>query len=615
MKGSCKKQGVLRLLWAFVLAVLGALAFSMKIEVSGFSKHANVTLADNTLLWSVLTGMLTVFYLKAGEKPFSVRDRLLVGIPAVIFGFLNVIGHSLYVLDSWDFLFGNAYQCIVGSASAFGYAALFYYAIKCVFLALDQARSDQQDGRCLCDRHPRLFPAVVIGAVLCLWLIVYFPGYTNNDINYQFRQFFGIDAMTNSHPVLSTVIMGVCMKAGKTIGSDALGLFLYMLTQAAMFTVAFSAVCRAAHEFRLPKPIRVPILLFYAVLPVWGAYSVQGMKDGLFASVFTLFVLYCLRFAVSLCRDEKNSPSFYVRFAVFSVLTALLRSKLEVIVAAVLVIGVLCTLRKKSHFSAMLGTCLVAVTMSFGFIYGLLPALGVIKCNNTESLSIPFQQVARIVREHPDEIERETIDAVLDYELLPEVYMPVLSDPVKDTYKIRDAADEAEKTDAFLREWKRLAKRYPADALQATLANVFGYFSFTPSIQTQNGHTGMCFFLADELHKGRTSTETYTVTYPKTLAPVRKAVLTAAYLYDAVPVLNLLYACAFYFWGVLMLTLYLLSRGGIRFALPAMAPLLLQIGCLGSSVNDCFRYEAPIAAAFPVLIIAAFLAKAVAAKR
>ena len=61
-----RPRALLQTLACFVLAALGVVAFSTKIEVSGFSQHSNITLADNTLLWSALGLLLTWFYLRAG---------------------------------------------------------------------------------------------------------------------------------------------------------------------------------------------------------------------------------------------------------------------------------------------------------------------------------------------------------------------------------------------------------------------------------------------------------------------------------------------------------------------------------------------------------------------
>jgi len=155
--------------------------------------------------------------------------------------------------------------------------------------------------------------------------------------------------------------------------------------------------------------------------------------------------------------------------------------------------------------------------------------------------------------------------------------------------------------------------KYPDAYVQATLGNSYGYYSFTPSIQTQNGHTGMCFMLYRGEGNGVAVSETYQLQFPTVLEPIRKIVNMAAYLVDAVPVINLLYACAFYFWGTLLLALYVLRRKQPRYLAVMLPVITLMIGCIGSSVNDCFRYEVPVVAAFPIVVLCAVLAAKTAA--
>lgn len=57
-----------------------------------------------------------------------------------------------------------------------------------------------------------------------------------------------------------------------------------------------------------------------------------------------------------------------------------------------------------------------------------------------EALSLPFQQTARYVKEHEEEVtqeEKEAIKGVLAYNKLGKYYNPKISDPVKATYKKR----------------------------------------------------------------------------------------------------------------------------------------------------------------------------------
>ena len=612
-----RPRALFQTLACFVLAALGVVAFSTKIEVSGFSQHSNITLADNTLLWSALGLLLTWFYLRAGILKKQ-RGGLGLAILSLAFGFLNVLGHSMYYLDSWDFLFGNLYQCMLGSLCALGYAALFYAVGTALFSALDAGRFSRQAADRpsprglygLYERRPFLCAAAALSLCYLVWLIVFYPGCTNYDINYQLRQFFGLEPWTNSHPALSTAIMGSCMWLGKLLSSDNLGMFLYMLLQAAAFVLVFSAIVVRIRALSGSRVLELGTLAFFALLPVWGGYAVQGMKDGLFSAVFAWYVLETLGLFVGAKGGKALSKAACVRFGLSALLTCLLRSAVIFLVLPSMACLVLFLLRGANRRRAAMAGISAAV-LALGFIYALLPALGVIRCNRAESRSIPFQQTARAVRDHWDTLtgeEKAAIDAVLDVETIGEVYMPVLSDPVKDTYRQRDLPTEEEALAAYQKTWLAMFRKYPAAYLQATLGNSFGYYSFTPSIQTTNGHTGMCFMFYRGDSNGVAASETYRLQFPRGLEPVRSLFSLGALLVDAVPVVNLLYACAFYFWGTLLIALYAFTRRQRGYLAVLMPVILLMLGCIGSSVNDSFRYEAPIAAAFPLVLLCGALA-------
>lgn len=96
---AARRAAFFRPLVCFVFAVLGVLAFSTRVEVSGFSEHSNIALAGNTLLWSSLCLLLTMFYLRVDLSKRR-RGGLGLALISLVFGFMNVIGHSMYYLDS-----------------------------------------------------------------------------------------------------------------------------------------------------------------------------------------------------------------------------------------------------------------------------------------------------------------------------------------------------------------------------------------------------------------------------------------------------------------------------------------------------------------------------------
>lgn len=126
-------------------------------------------------------------------------------------------------------------------------------------------------------------------------------------------------------------------------------------------------------------------------------------------------------------------------------------------------------------WKSILVAFLIPVVLILGYQRVLLPACGVEDNGPKEALSIPFQQTARYVRDYGAEVtaeEAEIIGKVLDYENLAELYDPITSDPVKYTYHAETTGELLD----YFRVWAIQLVKHPANAVEATMNNAYGWF-------------------------------------------------------------------------------------------------------------------------------------------
>ncbi len=92
-----------------------------------------------------------------------------------------------------------------------------------------------------------------------------------------------------------------------------------------------------------------------------------------------------------------------------------------------------------------------------------------------EMLSVPAQQIARVVQYHEAELKQEDREALAAVwgENLPE-YVPVIADRSK-----KDIAGDGETLRIFAKEWVSLGLRYPGEYLQAFLLKNKGMWDVT----------------------------------------------------------------------------------------------------------------------------------------
>ena len=290
-----------------------------------------------------------------------------------------------------------------------------------------------------------------------------------------------------------------------------------------------------------------------------------------------------------------------ILYGMSALLIALFRNNCVYVAAPVTVLLVIYLLvkREKWYYSLVIVLLLGGYFAfnSYIFNYG-----GVEKGSAREALSIPFQQTARTVRDHGDEIteeERMAIDGLLDYDSLAESYDPLISDPIKDNAK---SGVGKEAILNYFVTWFKMFFKYPLTYIEAGLGQSYGYYAFTPQFPygAGNYNSGMTIFNWIEVE---TFQEYYSFHYIETWETGRNVLAAWAELWDKIPILNLTNRLPLYTWTILLMGYYLLRKRRFAEILPVLALLLMILTCMASPVNGCFRYFASVAASFPALFL------------
>lgn len=103
-----------------------------------------------------------------------------------------------------------------------------------------------------------------------------------------------------------------------------------------------------------------------------------------------------------------------------------------------LIIGRKIILQSRKAKLSFLSSITLIILIPLFINFTLATAYDIQKGSVKEMLSLPFQQTARYIVNHGDEIseeERQVIDRILDYNSLAQNYNPILSDAVKTTFK------------------------------------------------------------------------------------------------------------------------------------------------------------------------------------
>lgn len=551
--------------------------------------------------WSVGAAALAVVFYRIGRHRAQ-RPGIAVALLGAVFAVAQVLGLSICKLDSWAFVSENAYQRMVAAFCVVGYAVLFYYAVWGAYLLLERAGASAGGvARHRWSRWFEKYPARVSGGLMLLgwlpWVLACLPGSVDWDSHTQICQVLGSMEMTDHHTVLSTWLHGGLLLLGRAMGSDNLGVFLYIVLQCLVCAWAYGQLVAFCAKLGCPRGFQYGVTGFFALVPAWGAFAQTMVKDTLFAAVFTAFAVYTADLLL-FPEPYQKQRSLWVRYLVVALLVCLLRKNGSYAVVPTLVLVLLFvakgTLRKRC---AALTVGVAALYVAFNLFTGVV--LAIPRAGDNLLLSIPLQQTGRYVKVYGGEVteeERQAIDAVVTYEEIAQSYEPEISDGMMGLYK----NPSQEELNAYFRVWLSMFLKHPSCYLQATQANSYGYYTI---VESRSPYEYYMY-----INQPSMEWKELDISYLDATGGARYALYQWGMFFKRIPLLGLLTNRGFVVWGLVCLLCWLVRR---RFwkAVPLAGCLgIYWLTLIASPVNDLLRYFLPILGCAPLMVAIAVYA-------
>ena len=339
--------------------------------------------------------------------------------------------------------------------------------------------------------------------LMILWLphiIISFPAYVCYDAWEQLAQYYGLRPFSAHHPPIMTLIMGSFVQFGRLLLNANLGLFLFIVFQTVCVATIEAYLFVLFRDLRTPTWIRIISLLMCVFVPYYTDYIGVLIKDNLYSYMILLF-------HIELVYLVKNEKLFFekwqhpVLWFVSVIGTLLFRNNgayviypFFVVIFAILIKRRIDRKKQNKVVSArnerlMLMMLFLPIILASAVTTYTTHHYKIEKGSIREALSLPMQQTARYVKTHDGEVteeEREAISAVLDYELLAEVYDPKFSDPVKIHFKYSPTREELLH---YFCVWAKQFTKHPETYCAATLNQ--NYYLFYPFVALDKVYTKM----------------------------------------------------------------------------------------------------------------------------
>lgn len=448
---------------------IGNLAQSAALYGS-FSLFTKLFPAPSTLMPSILWFALLVLRLKAPGKGQVTIYRYEYFF-ALLFSCVLLAGHSLQLSNSLVILTANKPSFCLTLVSLCGLTLLSVNMLRWMKYVCLQIPKCQIAFPKLWNRHPFLFPFVVIFLLWLPFAIAKYPGGIDFDSYYQILEPMGLQPLSNHWPISSSYFFAGCVLLGKFLfGSNNAGLFLAVLCQMLLCASCLAYAVKTLHKMNLNHLLLILVLAVFSLTTIFSRYTTSISKDSLFASAVVLYISIFTELLMDKPRLKK-----LIAFAGASVAVGVLRSNgVYVIGISTIVLALACLICRDKSRLKILSALACGLLICIAYLNLLIPALGIPSASFSEALSLPFMQTARYVTYYPEDVtdeEKQIIDSVLDFDILPSIYNEKLSDFVKGTYH-----GDTHSLIKYFGVWFKQFLRHPDVYLLATANNVYGYF-------------------------------------------------------------------------------------------------------------------------------------------
>lgn len=564
--------------------------------------YANLTKIQNpfkvgSMTVCIISGILLLFYKKVRGYSVNVLQKIL----SMIFSIFMTLGFSYARMNSWQLVFGSFRMFFISIIICIGYYELFIRIFDLINIKIQHIKVEdfklETMGKLrrllkFIDEKPFLSSILIIIAFWLIYIIAFYPVILSPDPSFQIKQFFNVDTkyaegvvkldenvnITNHHPVVHTLLLGECISLGRLIGSDNFGLFIYSMIQIGILSATLSYTIKYLKKVNISLKVRVILLMIYSIVPMFPFYAMSAVKDTIYTSFMILYVIFLYNF-ITFNKDKKISNIKVIYVILLLLLISLFRN--NGIYVIVLSFPFIIFYSRKNMIKTI---TIFAIFLSLTTCYSkvILPYFKITNGSIREMLSIPFQQTARYVKNHGDEISEEdkkAIDKILIYDTIAERYQPELSDPVKNKYNKYATSDDLKE---YFKAWYRGLTKHPGTYIEATINNTYGYF-YPNAIKWYTYHKYDSRVTKDNL-----------VDYSyNDLQGIRDTLVVYQGIYPYIPFVGLISNIGFNTWMLLIMGVYLITFKKKEYLIVLMPLYVSVLICIASPANTYFRYAMP----------------------
>ncbi|MBR4670041.1 MAG: hypothetical protein IKO84_05535 [Butyrivibrio sp.] len=452
-----------------------------------FEQAADMFAANGFKMFVAGIALYLGYFAVFGESNSKLRSIPVKGekLLSAFFAIMYTGGKAFRFNDSLSSLWSPKFNLIKTAILIIGFYYIYLAATRLLYLLFEKRNEIiLPESKLLkyLDKHSFIYTFLFIFIMWLPHLIFRFPGALSTDNWDQLNQFFGYTPLQTNQPIVHTMTVGVFVNFGlKVFGSANLGLFIYVLIQAAAMSFALAMTLDLFKEWKLPSWFRLIVMFLYTCTPYFAGNAAWAIKDYPHMIGYVLWGICFTRIVM----DKKSFFSFKEdrKLIILWIVGAVLMSSYRknglhiYVIASLLYLGFVLIRSRSKKILSMLILFLIPIVLSVGIEKSIIKGFNVTEIAQKDAFSLPFQQTARYYHDYGDELteeEREAIGDVLDFDLLYEHYQPECSDNVKMEYHAENTAQLIR----YFKVWFLMFFKHPLCYIEATWNQ--NYYIFMP---------------------------------------------------------------------------------------------------------------------------------------
>lgn len=395
-------------------------------------------------------------------------------------------------------------------------------------------------------------------------------------------------SVSDHHPVIHILFISIPYNIGvKLFGNVYAGVAFSTITQMIIMACIFSSLIVFLKKRNVNKYILLLVLLYYALVPMHGFYSIVMWKDVIFSGTLLVLTMETIKIL-----EKENNLRFsdMISFIIASIFCVFFRNN-AIYMYVIFSIFSLFIFRKKikyfiSAFIIVFGVYIIIKGPVFNYF-------NVSKSASSEYIGMPLQQIGRMAFKNIEftEYEKEELDKLIPVEIMKTSYNPQVSDGIKFNSNYNASVFDNNKIKYF-KIWLGLVLEHPTTALEAYATSTLGYWY--PGVGYWSVANDIC-----ENEYGLEVSSKLPQKYNKIFTIIESR---------GMPILCIEWSIGLCFWIIFIFGYIIKKKKGIKYLYPYIPVFGIWVTMLvASPVYAEFRYVYGAFTCLPLLMIMPYL--------